>query len=300
MINGVRASSMRIEFDLVDDREVVTALHHRRQLMLHVVAQIVEAVFVVGAVGDVGLVGLAALVVVEAVHDDADRQAEEIVDLTHPLGVAAGQIVVHGDDVDAFAAQGVEIDGERRDKRLALAGLHLGDGAFVQHHPADKLYVKMTLAERAARRLADGCEGGNEKVVELGTVGDAAAEFRGLGSELIVAQGVELGFESVDRVDPWLVALDATIVGGAENLAGEGVEADHESSLTNGNPKRRAPGPESHFSPGPFSKMRQESASRSNHRRAWEFKAFWTPSRETDKRGGSGCQRRCRRRTSAP
>ena len=40
--------------DLVDDREVVAALHHRREVELHVVAQVVEAELVVGAVGDVG------------------------------------------------------------------------------------------------------------------------------------------------------------------------------------------------------------------------------------------------------
>ena len=33
-------------------------------------------------------------------------------------------------------------------------------------------------------------------------------------------------------------------------------------------------------------------ASRSSHRQAREFKAFWTPSLETDKRGADGCQRR--------
>ena len=75
--------------DLVDNREIVTALDHRAQLVLHVVAKVVEAVLVVGAVGDVGLVGLAALVVVQPVDDDADRKAEEIVDLAHPLGVAS-------------------------------------------------------------------------------------------------------------------------------------------------------------------------------------------------------------------
>ena len=46
---------------LVDDRVIVPALHHVLQVVLHVVAQIVEAEFVVGAVGDVGGVGLAAL-----------------------------------------------------------------------------------------------------------------------------------------------------------------------------------------------------------------------------------------------
>ena len=92
MISGVRASSTRIEFDLVDDREVVAALDHLGQLVLHVVAQIVEAEFVVGAVGDVGRHRRCrALVVVEAVDDDADVEAEEAVDPAHPFASRGGR-----------------------------------------------------------------------------------------------------------------------------------------------------------------------------------------------------------------
>ena len=63
--------------DFVDDREEVAALDHLVALVLHVVAQIIEAEFVVGGVGDVAGIGLAALVVGQAVDDDAGRQAEE-------------------------------------------------------------------------------------------------------------------------------------------------------------------------------------------------------------------------------
>ena len=64
--------------DFVDDGVVVAALHAILDFELHVVAQVVEAEFVIGAVGDVGGVGLAALVVVEVVDDDADGEAEEL------------------------------------------------------------------------------------------------------------------------------------------------------------------------------------------------------------------------------
>ena len=80
MISGVRASSTRIEFDLVDDGVMVPALHHGLERMAHVVAQIVEAELVVGAVGDVAGIGVAALRVVQAGHDHAHAQAEEPVD----------------------------------------------------------------------------------------------------------------------------------------------------------------------------------------------------------------------------
>ncbi len=118
--------------DLVDDAVVVAALDHVGELELHVVAEVVEAELVVGAVGDVGGVGFAALLVGEVVDDDADGEAEEAVDLAHPLGVALGEVVVDGDDVDAAAGEGVEVAGEGGDEGLAFAGLHLGDLARVE------------------------------------------------------------------------------------------------------------------------------------------------------------------------
>ena len=52
--------------DFVDDGEAVAALDHLSALIFHVVAQIVEAEFVVGAVGDVAGIGGAALLVARA------------------------------------------------------------------------------------------------------------------------------------------------------------------------------------------------------------------------------------------
>ena len=213
--------------DLVDDRVIVTALHHRGAVVFHVVAEIVEAELVVGGVGDVGCVGGAALLVGEAVHDDADGQAEEFVDAAHPFGVALGEVVVDGDDVDALAGERVQIDGERGDQRLALAGAHLGDAAIVQHHAADELDVEGPHAEHAARGLAHGGEGRHQEIVERGAVGDIGAELVGAGGKLGVGKRLELVLHGVDRLDPWPRRLDAAIVGGTEDLAGDDAETDH-------------------------------------------------------------------------
>ena len=174
--------------DLVDDGVVVAALDHLRDLVLHVVAQIVEAVLVVGAVGDVARIGCSALRVVEAVHDDADREAEETVDLAHPFGVAAGEVVVDRDDVHALAGKRVEIDRQRRHQRLAFTGPHLGDGALVQHHAADELHVEMALAEGALGRLAHGGEG-RRPGCRRGScpLASSRLEILGAGAQLVVA-----------------------------------------------------------------------------------------------------------------
>ncbi len=41
----------------------------------------------------------------DVVDHQTHGEAQEAVDLAHPLGVALGQIVVHGDDVDAPAVR---------------------------------------------------------------------------------------------------------------------------------------------------------------------------------------------------
>ena len=56
--------------DFVDDGEVVAALHHLFEVILHVVAEIIEAQLVVGGIGDIAGIGVAALLVREAMDDD--------------------------------------------------------------------------------------------------------------------------------------------------------------------------------------------------------------------------------------
>ena len=98
---------------LINDGVDMAALHHVFEPVFHIVAQIIEAELVIGAVGDVAVVLDLALGVVEPMHDDADGEAQELVDLAHPFGVALGQIVVHGDDMNAASGKGIEIDRQR-------------------------------------------------------------------------------------------------------------------------------------------------------------------------------------------
>ena len=108
----------------------------------HVVAQVVEAEFVVGTEGDVGEVSLAALVgvglvLVDAVHGKAVKHVER----AHPFGVTFGEVVVDGDHMYAFAGEGVEEDGQRGDECLTLASGHLCDLSFVEDDAAEELHV---------------------------------------------------------------------------------------------------------------------------------------------------------------
>ena len=227
MISGVRASSIRIEFDLVDDGVVVAALHHLGGRVFHVVAEIVEAELVVGAVGHVGGVFHPALVVVELMHDDADGEAQELVDGAHPGGVALGEVVVDGHHMHAAAGERIEIDGKRRHQSLAFAGLHLGDAALMQHHAAHELHVEMALADGALGGFAYRGESLRNQIFERSSVLDARAEVVGAGAQGLVGQRCDLRLELVDGGDERRVFLQLAVVGRAEHLAGQGTEGKH-------------------------------------------------------------------------
>ncbi len=165
---------------------------------LHVVAQVVEAELAVGAVGDLAVVGLAAGGGVHVGLDEAGLDAEGAVDGQHPLAVAAGEVVVDGDDVDALGLQRVEVGGQRGDEGLAFAGDHLGDVAAVQHDAAEDLHVEVAHVLGALGGLAAGGERLGEDVVEGGALGELLAELRRDVLELLGAERLHALFEGVD------------------------------------------------------------------------------------------------------
>ena len=169
---------------LIHDGEVVLALHEGRGGMRHVVAQVVEAEFVVGAVGDIGHVGVAAigavgLVLVDAVHP----HAVELVQGSHPFCIALGQVIVHGNHVYTATGQGVEEDGQGAHQGLALTGAHLGDLPRVQGHTTDQLHI---VVEHVP---GHGVASGRPGVLPDGCIPFDADGIRALDGELAVHVG---------------------------------------------------------------------------------------------------------------
>ncbi len=127
----------------------------------------------------------------------------------------------------ALAFERVQIDGGRRDERLAFARLHLRDLAFVEDHAAHELHVEMALAERALGGFADGGEGFDEEAVELLALGEAFLEFGGLGAQGVVGELHELRFERVDGADAIHLLLDEAFVRIAEKPLRPRAQASH-------------------------------------------------------------------------
>ncbi len=213
--------------DLIDDREVVPALHAIGEAPGHVVAQVVEAELVVRAVGDVRGVCLAPLFRRHVGQDRADLKPEEAVHATHPLGVAAGQVVVDRDDVHALASDRVEVGGQHAGQGLSLTGLHFGDIAEVQRGAAHQLHVEVPLAEGALGTFAGSREGLRQQFVQGFTVGVAAFELVGLAPQLGVGERDDVLFKLVDVRCDGAQTLEHFALAGAEQSG-----QDHPVDLT--------------------------------------------------------------------
>ena len=142
------------------------ALNHHLLVGDHVVAQIVKAQLVVGAVGHVGGIRLAAFVIVQAMDDQADRQAQVAVDLAHPFAVAGGQVIVDRDDMNAAASQGIQVDRQGRDQGFAFTSLHFGDSTLMQDNAANQLNPIVVVPDYPSRCFTDGRKGIRQNVVK--------------------------------------------------------------------------------------------------------------------------------------
>ena len=205
----------------VDDGVVKFALQAVFGGERHVAAQVVEAEFVVGAVGDVAAVRRLFVFLRHAGDDDAGSHAEEAVEFAQFFAVAAGKVVVDGDDVHAFAGQGVQVHRQGGDQSFAFTGAHFGDFALVQHDAANHLYVVVAQAKDALARFAHHGEGFGQELVEGFAFGEAFAEFGGFRLKGVVIEGLDLRFECVDFGDGFFVLLDESVVAGTENFCGE-------------------------------------------------------------------------------
>ena len=134
----------------------------------------------------------------------------------HPFHVAAGEVVVHRDHVNALAFQRVQIGGQGGHQRFSFAGDHFGDAAAVQHDAAHQLHVVVAQAEHPPAGLAADGKGLDQQVVEGFARGQPLAELDRLLLQLGVGHGLVLRFQGVDGVDGRLELLEVAGVGGAE------------------------------------------------------------------------------------
>jgi len=106
---------------------------------------------------------------------DADRQAEEVIDCAHPAGIPAGQVIIDRHQMDAPAGKCVQVERQGGNQRLAFAGTHLRNLALVQNQSADQLHIIRTLANGPFAGLPYCGEGFRKEFIQHFLLGFAAS-----------------------------------------------------------------------------------------------------------------------------
>ncbi|GIS14080.1 MAG: hypothetical protein CM15mP116_06630 [Synechococcus sp.] len=106
--------------------------------------------------------------------------------LAHPLGITAGQVIVHRHDVHATTSEGVEIARKGGNQGFAFASFHLGDLTFMQHHAANQLDIEMTHAQHTLAGFTNNGKGLRQDLVEDRPL---VRQTAGIGQTLLEGSG---------------------------------------------------------------------------------------------------------------
>ena len=206
---------------LVNDGIVERTLHTVMGFVDHVVAQVIETVFVVRAVGDVSVVSGLLVFSRQLRQINANLEPQEVVELAHPCGVTAGQVVVHRDHMHTLTCDGVEVGRQRRGQGFALARAHLGNLAVVQGDATGKLHIEVAHLHDPLGALTHHGKSLGQQGIQALTSGCTIAEALRFGPQLIVAQAFESSLHGVDTLDGFAVSLEQAVIATAENLGEE-------------------------------------------------------------------------------
>ena len=154
--NNKRGSRLVYEngVHLVHNGKIGRALNLVLFVHAHIIAQIIEAQFVVGSVGYVAGVCRAALIVVHIMDNKSHRKPEEAMNLCHKLTVALCKIVVYRYDMNAVSGERVEVGRKACNKGFALARSHFRDTSLMEHDTAYNLHRIMAYADNSVRGFA--------------------------------------------------------------------------------------------------------------------------------------------------
>ena len=146
------------------------------------------------------------------VLNDADGQAQGVIDRAVPHRITPREVVVDGDDVHPATDERVQVDGGDSGEGLALASSHLRYLAVVERHAAHQLDIEGPLLDATPGHFAGHGERFGEEVLEILVLGEAGAELRGLASQRFVIERGHVIGEAVDLRHRLAEALDLFFV----------------------------------------------------------------------------------------
>ena len=193
-------------------------LHALFRAKRHVVTQVVEAVFVVGTVGDIRVIGFTFGGCRQTGHVDANGHAQEFEQGTVVFGITLCQIVVDGNDVNAFTGQCVQVGRQRCGQGFTFTGTHFRDAALVKHHTTQQLNVEVTHAKHTFTGLTHNGEGFRDQAFQRFAFFKTRAEFYGFRFQLVIRELLHRRLHAIDDGNSFAHTAQGTIVTTTKNF----------------------------------------------------------------------------------
>src|ERR1041385_9094177 len=150
--------------------------------------------------------------------NDTYRKPQRVIQDAHPLGIALCEVIVHGDEVNAFSFECIQIDRQRSHQGFPLTSLHFSNAASVENDAADQLHVEVTHVQLAAGHFTTDREGLGQDVVQSFPGLKALLELLCLVCEGVIRKLSQAGFEAIDPLYNRADFLDFTIIFTAKEL----------------------------------------------------------------------------------
>ena len=172
--------------NLIDDTVVQISLYQLLFVDNHVVTKVIKSQFVVGYICDIASVCCTALFWLHVIQNDTYCQAEELMNLTHPLSISLCQVVVDCYNVNTFAFQSIQVCRKCGNKGLTFTSLHLCDTSLMKNNTTDDLYPVMLHTKNSFGTFTYNCKCLRKKVIQCLAFAQTFLEFSGLVSQLLI------------------------------------------------------------------------------------------------------------------
>jgi len=128
---------------LIHNSIVEVPLDHVLFLNHHIIPKVIETKLIIGSINNIGVVGRNFFIIIQPVYYQADRKPQKPENLSHPLTVPCGQVIVYSYNMDSPPGKSIKICRQCGYKGFTFTGLHFRYSSLVKDYPTYQLDIKM-------------------------------------------------------------------------------------------------------------------------------------------------------------
>ena len=150
--------------------------------------------------------------VIHPALDNSNCQTQKTINLAHPLCVASGEVIIDGNNMNAFFFKGIKINRQGGYQSLAFACSHFSNLTAVKNDAAHNLNIKVALSEGSLCRFPHRGESIRQNIIQRFASSQTGFKPGCARPQSFIIKFLEFRLERVYGINSWLQLLDDTII----------------------------------------------------------------------------------------